>query len=154
MHKHKKLKKKNLLVLLAFFFISHHLLPRSSSISSFIHGSTAHALKVSSLKFDLTRGRLQQYKAKNRRNLCSSCPSSSRKTAKLACSPPQLGLIPTEASCREQIHKPRTKHTSGRPGLDQRLTYRGKSLSREQTSSAVSPQHFPIILTICSSGIP
>lgn len=38
--------------------------------------------------------------------------------------------------------------------MDQRLTYLGKSLSREQTSSPISPQHFPIVLTICNSGIP
>lgn len=103
MHKHKKIQKIYFVSPSSSFFISHHLLPRSSSILPFIHGSMAHALKASSLKFDLTRERLQQYKAKKRRNLCSSCSSSSRKTARLMWSPPQLGLIPTEASCQEQI---------------------------------------------------
>lgn len=101
----------------------------------------------------MTRERLQQYKAKMRRNLCSNCSLSSRKKEKLTRSPLQLGLIPTEVSCQEQIHKPRTKHTSGHPGLDEGPMYLGEELSTEQTPRNISPEHFPSNLTTCCSMV-
>lgn len=103
MHKHrKKINKYHFVRTSCIFFPSHHLLSRPNSMLPLIHSSMAHALKVSSLRFDLTRERLQQYKA-NKRNVHSDCSPSPSTRRKVMWSPLQLGLVPTEVSCCDQI---------------------------------------------------
>lgn len=128
------------------FSLFHHLLLRLSSVSPLTVWTWAH--------WSLTwSGRLQQDKTKGKRTLPSNSSPSPGSARKHTQSPLQLCTISTEVSCQEQIHKPRTKRRNGCPGLSKEPSISEKSLSTEQTSSDISPEHFPSNLTICSWGI-